>query len=336
MISLRHLWIIAISGCLSSATFVAAEDQLKVLLIDGQNNHAWQQTTPILKWALEDSGKFSVTVSTTPGTAPRQPAPPKADATAEQKANYDVALAKWKEESAAYNAVKDRLWSSWHPKFKDFDVVVSNYNGELWPAGVRRDFVEYVRQGGGFVAVHAANNSFPEWPEYNQMIGVGGWGGRNEKSGPYVRFRDGQIVKDTSAGPGGGHGAKHEFLVELRDSAHPIVQGLPSKWMHASDELYDKLRGPAENLTVLATAFSDKAKGGTGEHEPMLMVTTFGDGRVFHTTLGHGTESMSGLGFQMTLLRGTEWAATGKVTIPAPQPGTLTVDKPALRPMPVK
>jgi type 1 glutamine amidotransferase len=336
MLALRRIGWIALACLLSSVSLASAEDKLKVLLIDGQNNHAWQQTTPILKWALEDSGRFVVTVSTTPGTAPRLPQPPKADATAEQKANFEAALAKAKEDITNYNAAKDRLWTSWHPKFRDFDVVVSNYNGDLWPETVRREFVEYVRNGGGFVAVHAANNAFPEWPEYNQMIGVGGWGGRSEKSGPYVRFRDGQIVKETKAGPGGGHGAKHEFLVELRDTAHPITKGLPARWMHASDELYDKLRGPAEHLTVLATAYSDKKTGGTGEHEPMLLVTDFGKGRVFHTTLGHGTESMSGLGFQVTLLRGTEWAATGKVTIPTPKPEDLPADKPAMRPMPAK
>lgn len=336
MLALRRIGWIALACLLSSVSLASAEDKLKVLLIDGQNNHAWQQTTPILKWTLEDSDRFVVTVSTTPGTAPRLPQPPKADATAEQKANFEAALTKAKEDITNYNAAKDRLWTSWHPKFKDFDVVISNYNGDLWPENVRREFVEYVRNGGGFVAVHAANNAFPEWPEYNQMIGIGGWGGRSEKSGPYVRFRDGQIVKETKAGPGGGHGAKHEFLVELRDTAHPITKDLPAKWMHASDELYDKLRGPAEHLTVLATAYSDKKTGGTGEHEPMLLVTDFGKGRVFHTTLGHGTDSMSGLGFQVTLLRGTEWAATGKVTIPAPKPEDLPADKPAMRPMPAK
>lgn len=336
MLAPRRMGLVAICCLWSSAALASAGEKLQVLLIDGQNNHAWQQTTPILKWALEDSGRFDVTVSTTPGSAPRLPQPPKADATAEQKANYEAVSAKAKAEVANFNLTKDRLWTSWHPKFKDFDVIVSNYNGDLWPADARHDFVEFVRGGGGFVAVHAANNSFPEWPEYNEMIGIGGWGGRSEKSGPYVRFRDGQIVKDTSPGPGGGHGARHEFVIELRDTAHPIVKGLPAKWMHASDELYDKLRGPAQHLTVLATAYSDKKTGGTGENEPMLLVTDYGTGRVFHTTLGHSTDSMSGLGFQVTLLRGTEWAATGKVTIPAPKPGELPADKPALRPMPAK
>lgn len=319
---------------LFSTGILNAADKIKVLLIDGQNNHSWQQTTPILKWVLEDSGRFAVTVSTTPGDAPRLPQPPKDDATAEQKAKYAESLDRAKKEVAIFEESKDRLWKSWHPKFKDYDVVMSNYNGQLWPEAVRKEFVDYVRNGGGFVSVHAANNSFPDWPEYNEMIGLGGWGGRSEKSGPYVRFRDGKFVKDTTAGPGGGHGAKHEFVVELRDPEHPIVKGLPAKWMHASDELYDKLRGPAEHLTVLATAFSSKATNGTGENEPMLMVTNFGKGRVFHTTLGHGTDSMSGLGFQITLLRGTEWAATGHVTIPAPKADELPADKAAMRPMP--
>lgn len=334
-ILLRNVSLVAIATVLASGSLSAAEN-LKVLLIDGQNNHAWQQTTPILKWTFEDSGRFEVTVSTTPGTGPRQPQAPKPDATAEQQARFKEALAKWKDENALFQESKERLWTSWHPKFKNYDVVVSNYNGELWPAAARRDFVDYVQNGGGFVSVHAANNSFPEWPEYNEMIGVGGWGGRSEKSGPYVRFQDGKFVQQTFPGTGGGHGQKHEFVVDIRTPDHPIVAGLPSSWMHASDELYDKLRGPAKNLSVLATAFSDKAKGGTGEHEPMLMVTNFGKGRVFHTTLGHGTDSIQGLGFQVTLLRGTEWAATGEVTIPAPAAEMLSLDKPAMRMMPSK
>ena len=88
--------------------------------------------------------------------------------------------------------------------------------------------------------------------------------------------------------------------------------------MHSTDELYDKLRGPAKNLTVLATAHADRGTGGTGEHEPMLMVVEYGKGRVFHTTLGHAEPAMKCVGFRVTLARGVEWAATGKVTQPVP------------------
>jgi type 1 glutamine amidotransferase len=204
------------------------------------------------------------------------------------------------------------------PNFSDYKVVVSNYNGQDWPRATQKALVEYVRAGGGFVSVHAANNSFPGWAEYNEMIGVGGWGGRNEKSGPYVRYREGKVVLDTKPGRGGSHGRMHDFLVETRAPKHPITAGLPAKWMHVNDELYDRLRGPAKNLTVLATAHADPKKGGSGDHEPMLMTIDFGKGRVFHTTLGHDVGAMRCVGFIVTLQRGAEWAATGKVTQKVP------------------
>ena len=83
------------------------------------------------------------------------------------------------------------------------------------------------------------------------------------------------------------HPAKHDFLVVSRAPEHPIMNGLPAEWLHASDEIYSQLRGPAKNLQVLATASAEKAKGGTGEHEPMFMTIQYGKGRVFHNTLGH-------------------------------------------------
>ena len=100
---------------------------------------------------------------------------------------------------------------------------------------------------------------------------------------------------------------------------HPIMSGLPAHWMHTKDELYHQLRGPANSLTVLGSALSDR----TNEAEPMLMAIAYGKGRVFHTTLGHYVEALNGLGFQVTFLRGTEWAATGKVTQIAPTAADL-------------
>lgn len=96
------------------------------------------------------------------------------------------------------------------------------------------------------------------------------------------------------------------------------MRGLPTEWMHAKDELYDKLRGPATNVTILATAFADPETGGSGRDEPMLMAIDYGKGRVFHTVLGHSDQAMRCAGFQVTLRRGAEWAATGHVTTDAP------------------
>lgn len=265
-----------------AATAVQADEKkISVLIIDGQNNHNWKATTPVMVDALEGSGRFEVDVSTSPGNGK-----PKED------------------------------WDKWRPEFSKYDAVLSNYNGQEWPEEVRNSFMKYVSQGGGLIIVHAADNSFGKWDEYNKMIGLGGWGGRNEKSGPYLYVKDGKLFRDKSKGGGGSHGAQHEFNVDTfpEQADHPIMKGLPASWKHAKDELYDSLRGPAENVKVLASSYSSKSK----KHEPMIMTIDYGKGRVFHTPMGHADYSMRCVGFYTVLQRGTEWAATGKVTIPVP------------------
>jgi type 1 glutamine amidotransferase len=274
-------FVLLLGDSLRAQESAAANEKLRALVIDGQNNHEWKVTTPILKSILESSGRFTVDVATSP------------------PAGADM--------------------RGFRPKFADYDVVVSNYNGDRWSAATEKDFEAYVSGGSGFVSVHAANNAFPDWPEYNRMIGLGGWYGRTEKHGPYVYLDDGgKLVRDTAAGPGGHHGPQHEFQIRARDAEHPIMRGLPPLWMHTKDELYDQLRGPAEDLHILATAYSSPQYEGTSRHEPMLMTLEYGGGRVFHTVLGHADYSMRCVGFATTLVRGAEWAATGKVTIPVP------------------
>ena len=93
------------------------------------------------------------------------------------------------------------------------------------------------------------------------------------------------------------------------------MAGLPRHWLHTKDELYERLRGPAEGMTILATAFASEQHGGSGRHEPMLMTIEYGEGKVFHTPMGHADYSMECVGFATVLIRGTEWAATGNVTL---------------------
>jgi type 1 glutamine amidotransferase len=258
-----------------------AEAPLKALIVDGQNNHGnWPTTTKMMKKYLEDTKLFTVDIATT---------------------------------------AKQGTDESFKPNFGKYNVVVSNYNGAPWPESTRQAFVDYVKAGGGFVVVHAANNAFGDWPEYNAMIGLGGWGGRNEKSGPYVFVdADGKVVRDEAKGSGGHHGPQHPFQIIVRDGEHPVTKGMPKEWMHVNDELYDLLRGPGENMHILATAYADKAKGGSGRHEPMIFTVEYGKGRVFHTPMGHGNDSQECVGFITALQRGAEWAATGKVTLPIP------------------
>ena len=115
-----------------------------------------------------------------------------------------------------------------------------------------------------------------------------------------------------------GHGRQHPFKIVVRKPDHPITRGMPAEWMHAKDELYHGQRGPAQDMEILATAYSDKSNGGTGESEPMIWVIPYGKGRVFHTPMWHGNDSQECVGFITVLQRGAEWAATGKVTLPIP------------------
>jgi uncharacterized protein len=283
-----------------------AAEKLKILILDGQNNHQWETTTPLLKQILEQTDRFSVEVSTSPAGPPKGKKKEAAPAPADP-------------------AVMKEQWAKWKPAFSNYDVVISNYNGEDWPQDVQDSLVTYVRNGGGFVSYHAANNAFAKWKDYNEMIGLGGWGGRTEKSGSYLRLVDGKWSKVHEPGPCGGHGERVEFLIQTYSPDHPIMKDLPAKWMHTQDEIYHDLRGPAENLTVLGAAISNVKF----TEQPLLMAISFGKGRVFHTALGHYVEALDGLGFQVTFARGTEWAATGKVTLPAPKPGELTETGPA-------
>jgi hypothetical protein len=221
-------------------------------------------------------------------------------------------------------------FSNFKPDFTKYQVVVSNYDAPDWPADLKASFEKYVNDGGGFVSVHAADNAFPGWKAYNEMIGIGGWRGRNQAAGPLWFFKDGKLVSDTTPGIAGAHGNRLPFQVEIRETGHPIMKGLPKQWMHAGDELYNKMRGPGTNMTILATAYSDPSNSGTGRDEPMLMVSTFGKGRVFHTTMGHDIPALSCVGFIATFQRGTEWSATGNVTqkVPADFP---TADKVSIR-----
>ena len=266
---------------------VSARKPIKTLLITGQNNHNWQVSHVVLKQILENSGRFDVDFVISPEQG------------------------------------KDM--SGFVLDFSPYQLVVLDYNGDSWPEETNRRFLEYVQNGGGVVIYHAADNALSKWPEFNRICALGGWEGRNENSGPYVYWKDGRLVKDGSAGPGGSHGRQHEYVLNGRDKVHPVVKGLPLKWRHAKDELYDRMRGPGNIRDILYTAYSDKETNGSGREEPLVFTVGYGNARIFHTMLGHAgatTEdniAMQCTGFQVLLLRGAEWAATGKVTQKVPK-----------------
>ncbi len=261
--------------------------QIRAMIVTGQDgSHWWQGGSEAIKMILENSSLFTVDIAITPD---------------------------WNEDIALFN-----------PDFEKYDLVVINYGGTTWAEKTRKKFEKYVAEGGNVVIIHSSVVPMDDWGEYNKMIGLGAWNGRNETAGPYVYWQDNRFVYDYSPGWAGYHGLQHPTVVTHRNTEHPILKGLPEEWLHFKDEIYARLRGPAENMEILATVF-DGPDEDNQRHEPILWTVQYGKGRVFVTLLGHAGNdpelrySMECTGFQVTLLRGSEWAATGHVTQPVPR-----------------
>ncbi|MDR2040211.1 MAG: ThuA domain-containing protein [Bacteroidales bacterium] len=262
---------------------VSAQKKIKAMIATGQDgSHWWKGGNDAMKQILENTGLFTVDIIETPD---------------------------WGGDMKLFN-----------PDFSKYELVIINYGGATWAEETRKNFEKFVADGGGVVAVHSSMVPMEDWPAYNEIIGLGAWNGRNEKWGPYVYWADGKFVYDYSPGWAGHHALQRMSTIEHRNPEHPILKGLNPVWRHFKDEIYSKLRGPAKNMEILATTWDGSEDGGSGRHEPMIWTVKYGKGKAFVTLLGHAGNdpelryAMECTGFQVTLARGAEWAATGKVT----------------------
>ena len=285
----KHLWIVAFIFLLAGiASDAAAQKKIKAMIVTGQDgSHWWQGGSEAIKMILENSNHFTVDMHVTPA------------------GNEDM--------------------STYNPDFSKYNLVIINYGGKTWAEATRKNFEKYVSNGGGVVVVHSSVVPMDDWKEYNEMIGLGAWNGRNEKDGPYVYWKDGRTIYDYSPGWAGYHGLQHQSTITHRNPEHPILKGLPTVWEHFKDEIYARLRGPGKNMEILATTYEDAGGELGSRHEPILWTVQYGKGKVFVTLLGHAGNdpelrySMECTGFQVTLLHGAEWVATGQVTQEAPK-----------------
>jgi type 1 glutamine amidotransferase len=184
-----------------------------------------------------------------------------------------------------------------------YDLVVLNHAGRrIWGEETEHAFEEFVRSGKGLVIYHFALAGFAGWTEFEKMSGAN-WRPNN-----------------------GDHSAKHDWLVNIKDTEHPITKGL-KPFMAQKEELYTALAWqPEGNYHVLATAWDDHSLytraghpiPGPGLDQNIMWTTQYGQGKVFITTLGHDAENVKSQYFKVTFARGAEWATTGKVTQPIP------------------
>lgn len=291
----EHKWILRGLVAIALLPGMAAA-QIRVLIVDGMNNHDWQTGTRLMREILLRQGKFAVDVST---FSPEDWRP--------QFANYQVVI---------------QNFNGGHQE-----------NGVRWPAEVERSLENYVRGGGGLVVFHAGNNAFLHWDAYNQMIGLG-W--RPNTFGPGIRIGDdGQpvlIPKGQGAGP--GHPPRLDFQIHLTAAEHPITKGMPPVWMHPSEQLTHGQHGPAQGLTILTYAHSpvtnqNEPMDWVRNYGKGRVYTTM----LGHTWKNEPNPNFDCVGFQTLFSRGVEWAATGRVTIPIP-PDFPGPDRISLRKLP--
>ena len=270
-----------------------------VLIVDGFSNHDWKQTTEVIKWILEGSGRFKVDVTTVP-----------LDSLQKQ---------------------------GWNPDFESYAVVIQNTNNihDLtlsWPESAQKSLEHYVQNGGGLYILHSANNAFPNWKEYDKMIGLG-W--RSADSGIALEVNDQrQLVKHPiGEGKGTNHGDRFDALIQILNP-HPINEGYPASWKTVNTEVYSYPRGAAENLSVLSYAYDSTD---TKKMWPVEWVVEYGKGNVYNSSMGHlwrgetYPPAYRCVGFQTTVIRAAEWLASGKVTYPVPD-DFPTSEKSSLRP----
>lgn len=264
--------------------FTAA--QQKILIVDGFSNHDWKQTTLLTKRILEESKLFTVDVSTVPTDSIER--------------------------------------DGWKPAFSNYAVVIQNTNNIQnpnlrWPRSVELELEDYVKNGGALYVLHSGNNAFAHWKEYDKMIGLG-W--RPATTGYALEIdKDRNIIRiPPGTGNGTSHGNRFNAVIQILNR-HPINKGYPDQWKTASTEVYNYPRGAAENLTVLSFAYDSAV---TKKMWPVEWIVSYGKGRVYNSSMGHLWKdeiypvSYRCIGYQTTVIRVTEWLATGKVSYPVP------------------
>jgi len=112
------------------------------------------------------------------------------------------------------------------------------------------------------------------------------------------------------------HEKNRDLLIKNTNPTHPVMQGFPKEWANAKDELYvkDKLW---ENTVPLATSFGEE----TQKDHAVIWVNTYGKGKVFGTTLGHGNETMQDPVYLDVVARGLLWACNKLDADGKPLPG---------------
>lgn len=166
---------------------------------------------------------------------------------------------------------------------KGYDVIVHN---ECFGHVDDAAFVERIaaphKAGVPAVMLHCSSHSYRAAPtdEWRKVIGI----------------------KSTS------HEKRRDLLIKSLGTKHPVMTGFPAEWPVVQDELY-KNEIVWDGVVPLAQGYGEETK----KNHTVIWVNTYGQGRTFATTLGHGNSTMESPIFLDLVARGLLWAC-GKLT----------------------
>ncbi|MEF9901695.1 ThuA domain-containing protein [Streptomyces sp. P9-A2] len=160
-------------------------------------------------------------------------------------------------------------------------VVFLSTTGDVLNDAQQTTFEQYIKEGGGYVGIHAAADTEYDWPFYEGLAGA--------------LFHS--------------HPAIQSATVEVEDRAHDATAHLGTTWQR-TDEWYNYRTNPRTTAHVLASLDESSYSGGnmSGDH-PIAWCKDYQGGRAFYTGGGHTDDSYADPVFRRHLLGGIRWAA---------------------------
>jgi uncharacterized protein len=99
------------------------------------------------------------------------------------------------------------------------------------------------------------------------------------------------------------HEKRRDLKIERVNAEHPVMKGFPEVWDNPDDELYVNVK-VWPDVVPLAKAYGQDTK----QDHVVIWANTYGQARVFSTTLGHQNSTMQSPVYLDVVTRGLLWA----------------------------
>ncbi len=278
--------LLTLTAVVMLATALQAEPKklLVVTTTTGFRHSSIPTAERILEELGKTSGEFTVDFVHQPPDKPRDL---RRDATDDQKAEYKAAEAKWEE------SLKAALQKLSPESLKNYDGVLFASTTGMLPIPDQQGLLDWIKAGHAFIGIHAASDTFHNWPGYIDMLG-----------GEFAH-----------------HGAQVSVDCLNQDTDNPATAMLPKTWTISQEEIYQfKNYDPAKVHDLLI--LDKHPETGAAGHYAVSWCKPYGAGRVFYTSLGHREDVWDtdptikdrknsveiSKAYQAHLLGGIEWA----------------------------